>query len=175
MSKPVSKIDKYELLQNEFIEWLLLDKHQKVVAGIPTSEVEWAKIKHITDRTLRKWKSTPEFVEKYENRRKEHLLKLPGGTTLPVTSTVPVKDRQADGKNEHELIKAKLIERALAGDKAAAELYFKTYGKAFVDEELASRKSDFRDMDIDALYERVLTLVPLEVIKGYLVREDNGQ
>jgi hypothetical protein len=37
-----------------------------------------------------------------------------------------------------------------------------------VDEEAASRRSDFRDADVDFLYERVLTLVPLDKIEAEL-------
>ena len=166
------KLDRYELLQNEYIEWLLLDKHARAIAGLPTSDEAWCKIKQISDRTVRKWKQHPEFIEKYENRRKEQLLKLPGGTSLQVQGPVKTsKDKSTDSRNEHELIKAKLIERALAGDRPSAELYFKTYGKAYVDEEVASRKSDFRDMDVDQLYERVLTLVPLPVLQAFLEKQ----
>jgi hypothetical protein len=54
----------------------------------------------------------------------------------------------------------------MSGDRANAELYFKTYGKAYVDEELANRKSDFREMDIEQLYARVLALVPMSKIEA---------
>jgi len=162
-------INKYELLQNEYIEWMLLDKHQKIVAGLPTSDKEWAKIKHITDRTLRMWKNNDNFIAKYDNRLKEKALSLPGATSLNTTVQKTSKATNNE-KSEYELIKSKLTERAIAGDKAAAELYFKTYGKAYVDEEAASRKSDFRDMDIMSLYGRVLSLVSTEAIEIELAK-----
>lgn len=159
---------KFELLQNEYIEWTLMNKHQRAIAGLPTSDVQWAKVKGITDRAIRKWKQNPDFLAKLENRRKEVILALPGGTALPLQAAAVQKLSTDSDKNEHEAIKAKLIERAMAGDRASAELYFKTYGKQFVDEEIASRKSDFRDLDIEALYERVLALVPVEAIQAEL-------
>jgi hypothetical protein len=167
---PIEKqIDRYELLQNEYIEWSLMDKHARAVANLPSSDVQWAKVKGIADRTIRKWKVNPAFIAKYEAREREKALALPGATALQTTGAV-LNQKQKDDRNEHEQIKAKLIERAMAGDRASAELYFKTYGKAYVDEEVASRKSDFREMDIEQLYERVLSLVPVSKIEAELAK-----
>ena len=163
------KINKYELLQNEYIEWMLLDKHQKTVAGLPTSDKEWAKVKQITDRTLRMWKNNDAFISKYDIRLKEKQLALPGSTALSTTVQKTSKTPNTE-KTEYELIKSKLTERAIAGDKAAAELYFKTYGKQYVDEEAATRKSDFRDLDVAVLYGRVLALVSTEAIEIELAK-----
>jgi hypothetical protein len=170
----VTQNNKYELLQNEYIEWLLMDKHQRAVSGLPSSDVEWSKVKGISDRTVRKWKTHESFIEKYENRQREHALRIPGATVLQTSGRVAGKGSIPGGhdsnKSEHEAIKAKLIERAMSGDRASAELYFKTYGKLYVDEELASRKSDFRDMDVDGLYQRVLGLLPTEVIEAEIAK-----
>lgn len=165
----MSRIDKWELLQNEYIEWLLLDKHARAIAGLPSSDNQWAKIKGISDRTIRNWKHDEEFIAKFENRTKEKALSLPGATTLQVKGAVGGQ-KAAEDRNEHDLIKAKLIERAVSGDRASAELYFKTYGKAYVDEEIASRKSDFRELDIEQLYDRVLALVPQAKIEAELAK-----
>ena len=162
------KLNKYELLQNEYIEWLLLDKHQRAVASLPSSDIEWAKVKDITDRTLRTWKQNDQFIKKFENRQREQALSLPGATALAIKpSANGVKD---DDTVEYAMIKQKLVERAKQGDRASAELYFKTYGKIFVDEEAATRRSDFRDMDTNALYDRVLARVPQEKIEAELAR-----
>lgn len=169
MTKPDKQINKYELLQNEYIEWALMDKHARAVANLPASDVAWAKVKNMTDRTIRKWKHHPDFIAKYEARERERALSLPGATALQ-TSGAMLNQKQGDERNEHEQIKAKLIERAMSGDRASAELYFKTYGKAYVDEELANRKSDFREMDIEQLYERVLALVPMSKIEAEVAK-----
>jgi hypothetical protein len=162
------KLNKYELLQNEFIEWLLLDKHQRAVASLPSSEMEWAKVKDVSDRTLRNWKQDDSFIAKFENRQREQALSLPGATALATRpSANALKD---DDTVEYAMIKQRLVERAKQGDRASAELYFKTYGKIFVDEEAATRRSDFRDMDTNALYDRVLALVPQEKIEEELAK-----
>ena len=89
---------------------------------------------------------------------------MPGATTLAMKPSANTE--KDDDTAEYAQIKQKLVERAKQGDRASAELYFKTYGKIFVDEEIASRRSDFRELDTDALYDRVLALVPLEKIEA---------
>jgi hypothetical protein len=174
MSNP-NATKRFELLQNEYIEWCLTDKHQRAVMGLPSSDVEWAKVKGISDRTIRQWKQNEKFIAKYENRQKEIELSLPGATALATSPKAGKATRSAspgsvsgDDSNDYNVIKNKLVERAMSGDRASAELYFKTYGKLYVDEEAASRRSDFRDADVDFLYERVLTLVPLDKIEAEL-------
>ena len=153
-------------LQNEFIEWHILDKHTKIVNNLPVNIAKWAKAKSITDRTVRNWMANPEFVERIENRRVELSLALPGATAGAMTSIAVLKANKDDDKSDYEKIKAALVERALAGDRTSAEIYFKTYGVTYVEEEKASRKADFRDQDITQLYARVLALVPTEVIQA---------
>jgi hypothetical protein len=108
--------------------------------------------------------ANPEFVERIENRRRELSLSLPGATAGAMTSIAVLKANKDDDKSDYEKIKAALVERALAGDRTSAEIYFKTYGVTYVEEEKASRKADFRDQDVTQLYARVLALLPTEVI-----------
>lgn len=162
-------VNRLQLLRNEYIEWCILDRQHKIVAGLPTSDVQWAKLKGITDRTIRNWKNDPDFIAKYEARVKEVSLALPGGTSLSVIKQEK-QDKPTKEKSEYELIKQKLVDRAMAGDKNAADLYFKTYGKVYVDEEAASRRSDFRELDTDTLYSRVLALVTTEAIEAELAK-----
>ena len=56
--------------------------------------------------------------------------------------------------------------------RVSSEIYFKTYGKTYVDEEQAARKADFREQDISQLYARVLALVPTEVIKDEIQKRE---
>lgn len=152
--------NKYDQLKTEFIEWTLLDKHQRIIAVLPNTESEWAKLKNISDRTLRNWKADPEFVARLEKRQKEQAMRIPG-STANYTGLAPVEGEKNDD-SDYLVIKTKLIERAAAGDKSALETYFKTYGKSYVDEENALKRSDFREIDTAELYKRVLKLIPLE-------------
>lgn len=156
---------KYEQLKTEFTEWLLLDKHQRVIAQLPSSELEWAKLKQISDRTLRTWKVDPEFMERLKVRQNQVGLKLPGATA----KYDGVSGEEKTDDSDYAIIKIKLIERAAAGDKSALDTYFKTYGKAYVDEENALKRSDFREIDTDEIYKRVLKLIPVERLKEELI------
>ena len=162
----------FKALMNEFIEWYLLDKHTKIVNNLPINIARWSKAKGITDRTVRNWMANPEFLERIENRRKELSMSLPGATASAVTAIAVLKANKDDDKSDYEKIKAGLVERALAGDRVSSEIYFKTYGKTYVDEEQAARKADFREQDISQLYARVLALVPTEVIKDEIQKRE---
>jgi len=152
-------LNKWDQLKSEFIEWSLLDKHQRSLASLPAHETEWAKAKDVSDRTLRNWKNDPAFMEKIEARQKEQALRLPG-STITGSASLAVPESDGSDESDYTIIKAKLIQRAASGDKGALDTYFKTYGKTYVDEENAARRSDFRDIDTDELYTRVLLLVP---------------
>ena len=168
--QPNSQNNHYKALMNEFVEWYILDKHTKIVNGLPVNITKWSKAKGITDRTVRNWMANEEFLKKIENRKKELTLSLPGATVAAITPISVMRQTKDDDKSDYEKIKAALVERALSGDRTSAEIYFKTYGKAYVDEEQAARKADFRDQDIDQLYDRVLALLPDEVIEKEMNR-----
>ena len=164
--------NQYKALMNEYVEWYLLDKHTKIVNDLPVNTAKWAKAKGITDRTVRNWMANEEFLAKIENRRKELALALPGATAGAITPIAVLKAGKDDEKSDYEKIKAKLVERALAGDRVSSEIYFKTYGKTYVDEEQAARKADFREQDISQLYARVLAMIPTEVMKEELQKRE---
>jgi hypothetical protein len=161
-----------KFLKNEYLEWLLLDKHQRVIAGLPETDLEWSRMKGISDRTLRGWKNNEEFKKALEARQQELSTRVPGAT-LSAAAKVAV---ESDGTDESDYlaIKAKLIQRAAAGDKSALDTYFRTYGKQFVDDEVAARKSDFRDLDIEELYAKVLSLIPTDKLIEELASRDNA-
>lgn len=164
-------MSKSSVLKKEYIEWLILDKHQRVIAGLPDTDIEWANLKGVGSRTLRGWKANEEFQKELEARRSE-LVKRSPGATLSDTAKVAVESDGSD-ESDYYAIKAKLIQRAAAGDKSALDTYFRTYGKQFVDDEVAARKSDFRDLDIEELYSKVLSFVPTDKLIEELASRDN--
>jgi hypothetical protein len=56
-------------------------------------------------------------------------------------------------------VKAKLIEGAASGNPKYMDLYFKTYGKPFVEEEAAARTTDLVALDLDELIVRTVSLL----------------
>jgi len=66
------------------------------------------------------------------------------------------------------MVKTRLVEQAKEGNAKAVELYFRTYGKPFVEEEVASRQSDFANMDLDVLVAEALASVGDELVAAAL-------
>jgi hypothetical protein len=159
-------MSKWDQLKSEYIEWVLLDRHQRAVSNLPASDTEWAAAKDISDRTLRNWKSDPEIAARIETRQKEQALRLPGATLSGPTSFGVANTDEPE--SEYQLIKTKLLQMAAAGDKSALDTYFRTYGKSYVEEETAARKSDFRELDTGELYRRALALIPDDLLEEEL-------
>jgi hypothetical protein len=160
-------------LQKEYIEWLLLAPEQRKAAGLPTSDMAWATAKGVGYRTLRNWKEHPEFQADLEERRLQHMTRVVDGATAMGAPKIHAADGSAEG--DFLAIRSKLIAMAAAGDKTALDTYFRTFGKSFVEEENASRKSDFRDWDDGQLVSRVLELVPVDALEAELERRRAGE
>ena len=160
MTETVSNANRKKL-RDEYLEWLLLDRFQRAAAGLPESDVEWGKAKGVATRTLRSWKSDEDFTARLEERQTQQAARLTPGATVTAGSYV-AGDGSADG--DYLAIRAKLITMAAAGDKTAIDTYFKTYGKSFVEEENASRKSDFRDWEDEQLVGRLLEFLSDETV-----------
>lgn len=154
-------VDKRRALRDEYLEWLLLDRHQRVAAGLPDSDVTWGKAKGVAPRTLRTWKADEDFKTRLEERQAQQAARLTPGSTVSSGAYVA-----GDGSSEGDYlaIRSKVITMAAAGDKTALELYMRTYGKSFVDEENASRKSDFRDWTDEQLEGRLLEFLDDETV-----------
>jgi hypothetical protein len=174
-SKPMrgGRPETLDKLRDEYVEWLLLDHTQRLAGSLPTTDAQWAEAKGVGYRTLRNWKARPDFKEKLEKRREQNAMRLTAGSTVASAPKYVVADGSAEG--DYAAIRAKLITMAAAGDKSALETYFRTFGKSFVEEENASRKSDFRDWDDAQLIERVVQLVPVEALEAELARRAAGE
>lgn len=160
-------------LQKEFIEWFLLAPEQRKAASLPTSEMEWAKVKGVGYRTIRNWKAHPQFQADLEERRQKHIARVVDGATVMGAPKIHAADGSAEG--DFLAIRSKLIAMAASGDKQALDTYFRTFGKSFVEEETAARKSDFRDLDDEELVRRVLDLVPVEALEAELGRRRGSE
>lgn len=132
-----------------FIAWL---NASDVARGKITTEDEWGAANGVTSRTLRRWKQDPAFIALRDN--------LQPATT--VTSEVITDDGSDEAS--YRLVKAKLVEGARSGNAKALELYFKTYGKPFVEDEAAARSLDLENLELPGLVVRALeSLAPEEL------------
>ena len=129
------------MTREDFAVWLETPVSRR---GSVTSEAKWAEKHGVATRTLRRWKQDPEFVKLRDRVREDS------------TSDLPVESDGLSDEASYLVVKSKLIEGAAGGNPKYMDLYFKTYGKPFVEEEAAARSADlasfeFEDLVLDAL------------------------
>lgn len=143
---------KTEDLRRAFAAWLDTPENLRSV----TSEEAWAAANNVTSRTLRRWKQDPAFAA----------LRVKSDASTVETS--PLED---DGSDEasYRVVKARLVEGARSGNAKSLELYFKTYGKPFVEEEVAARTLDLENVELPGLVARAAAALAPEELEAALV------
>jgi hypothetical protein len=139
-------------LWEELVVWLATPPSSR---GAVSTEEEWAVAHNTSARTMRRWKQDPKFVEMQETyqRRLE-------ARAAAAKEAAPELDDDGDVDEKSYLkVKAKLIEGAASGNPKYMDLYFKTYGKPFVEEEAAARTTDLVALDLDELIVRTVSLL----------------
>lgn len=136
-------------LQEEFAQWLSLPDARR---GVWDTEESWAAAHNVTTRSCRRWKTLEPF--------KARMAELAG--------EAPVKVDASRDETDYHTVKATLIEGAKTGNAKALELYFRTYGKPFVEEEVASRSASFDSMDLDDLIAQALAAVDVDAMADHL-------
>lgn len=138
-------------LWSEFISWLSTSQS----ARVPSTEALWAAEHGVADRTVRRWKSNPKFVELMESMSPD-VVRANGEAVA-----------EGDAAN-YQQVKAQLVEGAMKGNPKALELYFRTYGKEFVAEEAAARTLDLANVDLEDLVAKTLLALGEELVAGEL-------
>lgn len=148
-------------LWDEFILWSFLPEVQR---GAVVSEVEWARSKGISDRTLRRWKDLPEFVA-----RRGELASVSQVTRVAdaVSASGGGEVASAD-EGDYLVVKQTLVEGAKSGNPKYLEMYFKTYGKPFVEEEVASRSASLANEDLESLVLETVLVLGEELVAARL-------
>ena len=122
---------------------------------VPSSDSEWGAAHGIAARTLRRWKQDPLFI----------------AMRAAVSVSEPVADVVVDdGSDEasYRAVKAQLVTGARGGNAKALELYFKTYGKPYVEEEVAARTLDLENLELPGLVVRALMVLAPEELEAEL-------
>ena len=150
--------DKVNPLWDEFILWLSVPAEKR---GLIATEEDWAKSKGYKDsRQLRRWKNDPRFVERQ--------VELTGGSSVAVSysTSAPgsVEEALLGDEADYRVVKAQLFDAAKGGNLKATELFMKLYGKSWIEEEAASRVSDFSGMDFDKLVAEALLVVAEDAV-----------
>lgn len=143
--------DKTNTKWKTFAEWLDAPEVTRMYA----SEEEWAAANGVTTRTLRRWKQDPAFVALRAELRGEG------------AEEVALHD---DGSDEasYRAVKAQLVAGARSGNAKSLELYFKTYGKPFVEEEVAARTLDLENLELPGLVARAVAVLAPEELEAAL-------
>lgn len=146
---------------DEYILWLATPEHQR---GTITSEEAWAKENGVSAKTTRRWRTHPDFVQRQ--------MTLTKSLTAKVGAVAVFEDDESAMNGEerdYRVVKSKLIESAKTGNLKAQELFMKIYGKTWVDEEQASRVSDFGNMDTEELVAKAALAVNVDIVVKHLV------
>lgn len=177
----------------EYLEWLLADKHTRRVARWPATEQEFAELKGTTTRTLRRWRDEPDFQEKLEQRREQIAARGRNGS---VGRGRPAKDarvkrqfeppaapqREADriaeeaaeagvtdeGEQSYLAVKSAIRTAAEGGDGKALELYMRHWGNLYAEQEREQHQSSFPDLSDDELVARLVDLAGAERLRAVL-------
>jgi len=148
-------------LWDEFILWLATPENER---GLITSEDDWAQAKGYADsRTLRRWKKNPAFIER-QRRLTETMVTKTGAAVVFDDDTNP----DFADERDYRLVKAQLLSSAKTGNLKATELFMKLYGKTWIDEEQASRSSDFGSMDLEDLVAKAVLALSPDVLAATL-------
>jgi hypothetical protein len=167
---------------DQYANWLILEQDQKERLNLPRTKEEYAQANKVSDRTLRRWQNDPMFkalVEKKLSTRGNN-----GLTAVSVDGTPAIISDDTEEVNDDEeyvQIKSALVKGAMTGDPKYLDLYFKTYGKDFVAEEMAAKNSDLAGLSLDNLIaESVIVVGETYLIdylrsKGYEISERRDQ
>lgn len=133
-------------LWEDYIIWSNTPKHER---GSVVTEEDWAKANGYKDpRTMRVWKSKPEF-KALEDKVLSRLAKRAASDdfdSLEIDGDVDYADER-----DYLLVKSQLLNAAKSGNLKATELFMKLYGKSWIDEEQSSRNSDYSTQDLERL------------------------
>jgi hypothetical protein len=139
-----------------FANWLAMEPDQRKRLNLPLSQNEYSIANKISDRQLRRWKADPVFKALLDKKLAAKGKK--GIQAVSVDGTPAILEEDVDDasqtdspEDEYQAIKTALVKGALTGDPKYLDLYFKTYGKEFVAEEVAARTSDLASYEMDDL------------------------
>lgn len=175
--------------QEEFAAWLLLDKRTRKLHGLPSSQVEWSQWKGFDSegRTVRRWKSKPEFQAYLEHLRLQRARELTPNSTVtaemvggpavpheqleppaPATDADDPLSRVDDPRYRDYLIaREAMLDAVREGERGAAADFIKLFGREYLEAEQAGTER-LVEMSDEELVREVIRLLGLEAVSGAL-------
>jgi hypothetical protein len=180
-------------VRNEFAYWLATPKRLRVSLGLPQTEVQFAEMKGMHPRSIRRWKTDPDFMELVEQQKILILNESPNSTINKVGPARPVQDPRSKAKiappapvtmaddpalepgltpDEQKYLQVKdtLVRMAMDGNQGAMDLYLKHYGKSFVEAERQDYR-DYEEFSDERLASEVLNWVGVERVSAWLAAQ----
>lgn len=162
-------------VQDEYAYWCAAPKRLKISMGLPLTDLEFARVKEVDPRTLRRWKEKPEFQQKVREKREEISNVRPNATVTPREAATPVTtaddpafdpDLPVD-EQRYLQVKDTLVQMAMDGNQTAIDLYLKHYGKSFISDEQDSF-SEYERMSDEELVYSVLSRLGVDRVSSWL-------
>jgi hypothetical protein len=152
----------------ELAEWDQLDRQQRRSLGLPLTDVAWAKVKGLNPRRVGKYRSDPFYLECVERLREVTSMRIAPGGSAVLSDVMLSKSPGVDDLSDYTAIKSQLAALARQGDARALELWLKTWGKPFLDEETSNRVADLASMSDEALVSMVVDVVSVGLLVSVL-------
>jgi len=185
----LSNTPKYDI-KAEYAAWVATPRRIKSKLNLPVTKRDFADLKGISDRTLRRWEAEEHFQSLVAQRSIELSHAGPNSTISavgparaashatslkkmrapePVTiQDDPVYDeRLSPDEQKYAQVKDTLVDMAMSGNQGAIDLYMKHYGKPFVEAEQRAG-SMFPSMSDKELEREICRMLGQDAISSYL-------
>lgn len=167
----------------EFCRWYATPKYLRVTLGLPKTLGEFAEFKGIGERTVRRWKTIPEFQEIVEFEKERIARESSKNSAVSVNIGMPqapsdprmvrrltdqkepvgwdddpaFKEGLSEGELQYRQVRERLVKMAMEGSTQAADLFMKHWGKSFVEAE--QQDVGYADLSDAELVEELVRIV----------------
>lgn len=183
--KPIQGV-RDPVMFREFCRWYATPKYLRVTLGLPKTLNEFAGFKGIGERTVRRWKTIPEFQEIVDFEKERIAKESSKNSSVSVNIGMPqapsdprMVRRMTDEKNpvgwgddlaldeglsegelQYRQVRQRLVHMAMEGSTQAADLFMKHWGKTFVEAE--QQEVGYQELTDGQLVEELVRLVGSE-------------
>lgn len=188
----MSKTPRYDV-RAEYAAWVATPKRLKARLKLPLTKKDFADMKGVSDRTLRRWELQDSFKDLVHQRQMEIRNAGPNsaieavGPPRPVTHAAALKkfelppavsitddpvydETLTPDELKYAQVKDTLVEMAMSGNQGAVDLYMKHYGKPFIEAEQKAG-TNFPGMSDEDLQMKICELLGTEAISKYLTEK----
>lgn len=180
---------RYEV-RNEYAYWLATPRRLRISLNLPSTEAEFAEMKGVNVRTMRRWRENQDFLNLVEQRKMEVANSAPNSAIAsvgppraavdprtvkrlsPPEPAVLADDPAYDpgvsvDEQKYLQVKDTLVQMAMDGNQGAIDLYLKHYGKPFVEAE-QNKLDDYAKMSDEDIIADFCRYAGVDAISAWL-------